>query len=415
LNALVGISLLALVFWLAVLLDRRRAWPAELALPRESGAPILDIPVVALVPARDEAEILPQTLPSLLEQDHRRFHILLIDDNSSDATPETALRLARASGREDRLDLLRAPPTSPGWAGKVHALSTGLSFLESSCEARGEEPPEWILLNDADIRHSKDAVRALLARALSPSDRPYDLVSIMARLHVATFWERLLIPPFVFFFQLLYPFRSVSRLDSRVAAAAGGCVLVRRKTLLDAGGFAALRDAVIDDIALARKVQAAGGRLWLGLDAEVRSLRRYRGLSEIRQMVARTAFVQLRYRWDLLVLVLLGLPVFVGSPPFVTAAALFQATAGEMSISTLAALAFSLAAWALQASLLLPAVRHHRAPSGFVFGLPLAGIIYAFMTAGSAWAYASGRGPRWKGRSQPAGQSSAKGAGEQAH
>jgi hopene-associated glycosyltransferase HpnB len=411
LNALFGISLLAFLFWLTVLLDRRRAWPAELALPRKGEVPFLDIPVVALVPARNEAEILPQTLPALLEQDHRRFRILLIDDNSSDTTSETAIRLARASSREDRLDLLRAPPTPPGWTGKVHALSTGLSALESSCDARGEALPEWLLLTDADIRHRKDSVRSLLARALSPSDRPYDLVSIMARLHVETFWERLLIPPFVFFFQLLYPFRGVARMDSRVAAAAGGCVLIHRRTLLTAGGFAALRDAVIDDIALARRVQAAGGRLWLGLDADIRSLRRYRGLSEIWQMVARTAFVQLRHRWDLLVLVLLGLLVFVGSPPFVAGAALFQATAGEMSISALAALALSLAAWALQASLLLPAVRHHRAPSGFALGLPLAGIFYALMTASSAWAHATGHGPRWKGRSHPAGDRSAKGAG----
>jgi hopene-associated glycosyltransferase HpnB len=408
-NALVGISLLALLFWLAVLLDRRRAWPAELALPRESRAPFLDIPVVALVPARDEAEILPQTLPALLEQDHRRFRILLIDDNSSDPTPETALRLARASGSEDRLDLLRAPPTPPGWTGKVHALSAGLSFLESSCEARGEELPDWILLTDADIRHREDSVRTLLARALSPSDRPCDLVSIMARLHVETFWEKLLIPPFVFFFQLLYPFRSVSRPDSRVAAAAGGCVLIRRKTLLAAGGFVALRQAVIDDIALARRVRAVGGRLWLGLDAEVRSLRRYRSLWEVWQMVARTAFVQLRRRWDLLVLVLLGLLLFVGSPPFVAAAVLFQATAGETSIFELAGLAFSLAAWGLQASLLFPAVRHHRAPPGFALGLPLAGLLYALMTASSAWAHATGRGPRWKGRSHPTTGSSAKG------
>src|SRR5262249_18052891 len=195
-----------------------------------------------------------------------------------------------------------APP--PGWSGKLHALETGLT-LGLETEAQGAEPFEWLLFTDADIQHPPGSLRALLQKA---REGPYDLVSIMVRLRAKGFWEKLLIRPFVYFFQLLYPFRRVSDPASGVAAAAGGCLLVRRSLFEWIGGFKAMPDAVIDDVTLAQRIKMAGGRCWLGLDPEMLSIRAYERLGDIVQMVSRTAFVQLGFRYSLV----LGTSLFLG-------------------------------------------------------------------------------------------------------
>ncbi len=196
----------------------------------------------------------------------------------------------------------------------------------------------------------------------------------------------------MFFFQLLYPFRQVRDPGSRVAAAAGGCVLVKRGVLETAGGVGAIRGAVIDDVALGQAVKRAGGRLWLGFDPEIVSVRPYRSLGDLWSMVRRSAFVQLGYRWSLLVLVLVGLVLLIVSPPFVLVAAL------AAGFSPWAAWAAGLA-WGLQAALLWPYVRHHRVPRVFAFTLPFASLLYGLMTWTSALDHFRGRGSRWKGRS----------------
>lgn len=379
------LAFVVLLAWIGLHLDRRRAWPSEMTLPVTTEPPREGWPTVAaLVPARDEAAVLPETLPALLAQEGPPLEVLLLDDGSHDGTAEVARELAAASGRPERLRVLAPGPVPSGWSGKVHALACGVESL-------GERAPEWLLFTDADIRHRPGSVAALVARAAAG---PYDLVSVMARLNVSSFWEKLLIPPFVFFFQLLYPFRRAADPRSRVAAAAGGCVLVRRTTLAAAGGLEAIRGAVIDDVSLARRVKDSGGRLWLGLDPGIVSVRPYHGLGEIWRMVARSAFVSLGLRYDLLVLVLLWIAIFLVSPPFLLAASL----AGDTLNDGRAAL-WAVIAWLLGAAALLPAVRHHRAASAWALALPFASALYGLMTLDSALSHLRGHGARWKGRS----------------
>ncbi len=390
----------ALAFWVGLALDRRRAWPDDLRLPATPAGDGDDPPeppagVAAVVPARDEADLLPRTLPALLDQDLPGLSVVVVDDGSSDGTAEAARAVARGDlGREARLTVIAPPPPPPGWSGKLHALARGIEAVESS----GAEPPEWLLLTDADIHHRPGSLRALLAQAGAGGGR--DLVSVMARLPADGLWERLLIPPFVFFFQLLYPFRRVGDPRSAVAAAAGGCILVRRRTLAAAGGVAAIRGALIDDVSLARRVKAIGGRLWLGFDDGIVSLRPYRRLGAIGRMVARTAFTQLGYRWSLLAVTLAGLALFVVSPPFLIAGAGVRLSggAGGETASLLRAAAWAAAAWALQAWALRPAVRHHRVAAGWAWTLPLSAALYGWMTWISAWRHARGTGGAWKGR-----------------
>lgn len=377
-------ALVPLVYWLALALDRTRAWPHEHVVPdvgpatANAGA----AGVVAVVPARDEAEALPEALPSLLEQDHPRFRIVLVDDHSTDGTADLARRLAHERGADERLAVVAAPDRPPGWSGKVHAMASGVARVAASGDA-----PEWLLFTDADIRHRPRSVRSLVALAERDG---LDMVSVMARLRADGFWERLLIPAFVYFFQLLYPFRRIRDPRSRVYGAAGGCVLARRTVLERAGGLAAIRGALIDDVNLGRILKRAGGRTWLGFDPGVESIRGYGTLADVWRMVARSAFDQLFYSYALTGLVVLGMIAILVSPPVTLVIAL---AAGE----PLAAL-FATGAWALSAIALRPSVTHHRVPPIFAASLPLASLFYALMTASSAWDHFRGRGGRWKGR-----------------
>jgi len=377
------------LFWLGLTLDRSRRFPWRLRLG--DSAPLRRAPsVTALVPARDEAEVLRATLPGLLAQTHAPFRVMLVDDESRDGTAAVATTLADEAGAGDRLQVLRSSERSPGWVGKVWALECGWREIVASADGC-----EWVLLTDADILHPPESVARLLAQAEKGG---YDMVSVMVRLRSESFWERLVIPAFVFFFHLLYPFREVCRRGSSTAAAAGGCVLLRRRLLEAIGGPAAIRTAVIDDVALARAVQRQGGRLWLGLDPAMRSVRPYVGLGELWRMVSRTAFVQLGLRWSLVAVVVVGLFGFVCSPPILVALGAVAGVRGG-GPAAWSTLALGLLAWALQFRLLLPWVRHHGTPSPWSAGLPFSGILYAGMTVGSAWDHLRGRGARWKGRS----------------
>ncbi len=374
--------------WVIVLLDRRRAWPAEQFLRRPPLGPSDSVlEVVAIVPARDEADVLPETLPALLAQDLPRFRVVLVNDRSSDGTGSVARELAARSGRRDRLAVVEGSPPPPGWTGKVNALRVGLDAAGFGGGLITAGCPPWVLFTDADIRHPPDSVRGLLEEATRGGK---DLVSVMARLNSEGFWARLLIPPFVFFFHLLYPFRLASSPRSRVAAAAGGCVLLRAEALRAAGGIAAIAGEVIDDVALARAVRRSGGRGWLGFDPEIASVRGYPGLSEIWRMVARTAFIQLRCRWDLLGLTAAAIVLFLVGPPLLSAWALFK---GDLLSAAAAA-----AGWTIPAAMAMPSARHHGVPRGYALLLPVASFFYLLMTLTSAWNHAIGRGPAWKGR-----------------
>ena len=344
--------------------------------------------VAVLVPARDEATMLPLTLPPLLAQQYPDYEVLLIDDGSTDGTVAVAARFA--SGR---LRIVSAGDKPEGWAGKMHALQRG---VETVFSGDAGSPPAWILLTDADIRHPPSSIASLVAKAQRGG---YDLVSVMARLSTAGAWERLLIPPFVYFFHLLYPFRAVSLRSSQMAAAAGGCVLVRAQALLHAGGFAAIRGALIDDVALARLLKGRRRRLWLGLDPEIESVRRY-DFRDLWRMVARSAFVQLGYRYWSVPLVMLGLGFFFAGPSIVVPTSVVALLLGVRGPAVWAALAFGAAAMLLETLAILPWVRHHRIPRPIAWSLtfPLAALLYGAMTVGSAWDHLRGRGSAWKGR-----------------
>jgi hopene-associated glycosyltransferase HpnB len=339
-------------------------------------------PVAVLVPARNEADVLGRTLPALLGQDlPGRWRVVLVDDRSTDATAEAA---RRAGGRDPRLAVLEGGPLPDGWAGKVWALEQA---RRHAC-ADPAGPPELLLLTDADILHAPGSLRALVAEAEA---QRLDLVSRMARLRCASRAERLLIPAFVLFFFLLYPMRWANRPGGRVAAAAGGCVLVGRPALERAGGLAAIRGALIDDLALARRVKRAGGRTRLALSlGAVTSVREYEGVGAVWRMVRRSAFTQLRRSWLLLAGVVLALAVMFLGPPACVAAGLAGAAAGASGWP--AALAAGLVAWTLMAAVALPATRAFGLAPAWALALPLSGALYAGMTVDSAL-----RGPRGGG------------------
>ena len=390
-------------FWAALALDVRRWWPAGLRLrlgapdderdgdrPRErpkpnDGTASRDVDV--LVPAHNEADMVPECLPSLLAQSADLRQVLFVDDRSSDATGDRAREAIEAAAAARVARVVEGVPPAPGWSGKLHALS--LALRESAGDPRGR--PRWFLFTDADIRHPPGSIRAL---TLLAEREGLDMVSVMVRLRSESVWERLLIPPFVYFFQLLYPFRCVRRPASRCAAAAGGCVLISSELLLDrVGGLEAIRDAVIDDVSLAKQAKAAGGRIWLGICPEMLSVRPYDRLSEIAAMVSRTAFTQLRHSYSLLAACLLGLVALFVAPPFVLLGSL---AAGD----TVGAIGAG-AAWAIGAATLAPVVRHQRVPPIYALTLPAASLLYGWMTWLSGWRHARGAGVRWRGRELP--------------
>jgi hopene-associated glycosyltransferase HpnB len=382
-------ALICLVAWLLLLMDRERRWPSELdleSMAEKLAAQSSVVEVVALVPARNETRCLSTTLPALLNQDGVELEVVLIDDASVDGTADAARSCAEQLGCSDRLTVVEAPPFAEGQSGKVRALQRGLELVLETRQSDDEMLPEWILLTDADILHRQGSVDDLVRLAsVERTGGGLDLVSVMARLRAVSFWERLLIPPFVFFFQVLYPFRRVADRGSTVAAAAGGCILVRTSSLLRVGGLSPIADALIDDVALAKRIQGVGGNLWLGFDSGICSVRSYGSLASLWRMVSRTAFTQLRFSSLLLILTLTALAIVVVSPPVIltgsVASLLLDVTTNPRSMGR-AALWASMA-WAIEQ---------------WVATLPMAGVFYALMTVTSALSHWMGLGSRWKGR-----------------
>lgn len=369
------VALASALAWVVLVAARGRFWTTAVRLP---AAPEPDSwpDVAVIVPARDEAELLPRTLAGLLAQRYAgRLRVVLADDGSTDGTGDVARRLV--AGSPVPLEVVAVPPRPVGWAGKVWAQSAAVAA------GAGEDP--WLLLTDADIVHPPDSVARLVAVAL---DQRRDLVSLMARLRIRTGWERLVVPAFVYFFAQLYPFRWVA--SGRTAAAAGGCVLVRRAALERAGGFAAVRDAVIDDVAVARVVARAGGRLWLGLADQVESVRPYPRLADLWGMVARSAYTQLRHSPVVLAGTVVGLLLVYVAPPVTCIVGL--------AIGSPAAAVAGGVGWLLMTASYLPQVRYARQPLPLALTLPVAAVLYLLMTVDSARRHHLGRGAAWKGR-----------------
>jgi len=351
-------------FWL---LRRERAQPAPQAVPERS--------IAAIVPARNEADVVGRAVSSLLAQEHRsRLHVFLVDDDSSDGTAEAALHAAAAMEAAARLTVVRAGPLPAGWTGKVWAQAEGLRAAESF-------GADYFLLTDADIAHGPQELARLLALAESGG---YDLVSLMARLACNTAAERALVPAFVFFFFMLYPPAWVARRDRKTAAAAGGCMLVRRQALMRIGGIAAIRGELIDDCALARAIKASGS-IWLGSAGETHSLRPYSGWPEIGAMISRSAFTQLRHSVLLLAATLVAMSLTFLAPLLLVALGGWPALCGAA-----AWFAMSLAYW--------PALHSHKCSPLWAPLLPLIAVFYMGATVHSAVRHWQGRGGLWKGR-----------------
>ncbi|ATL25854.1 glycosyltransferase [Streptomyces formicae] len=378
-SAVAWIAAGSLAVWLWLLLGQGFFWRTDVRLPPR-GEPSRWPSVGVVVPARDEAAVLPESLPSLLAQDYPgRAEIFLVDDGSSDGTGDLARALAERHGG---LPLTVSSPGEPppGWTGKLWAVRHGIGL------ARAREP-DYLLLTDADIAHAPDSLRELVAAAGTGG---FDLVSQMARLRVASVWERLVVPAFVYFFAQLYPFRWIARQGSRTAAAAGGCVLLRAEAAERARIPDAIRHAVIDDVALARAVQRSGGRVWLGLAEGVDSVRPYPRLGDLWRMVSRSAYAQLRHNPLLLIGTVAGLALVYLVPPV----ALF---AGLATGNAVAATAGGLA-WLVMTGTYLPMLRYYRLPLLLAPLLPGTAFLYLLMTVDSAVQHYRGRGAQWKGR-----------------
>jgi hopene-associated glycosyltransferase HpnB len=392
----------AALVWAYLVLGHGRYWQTGERLPPAcSPSPATDEPagwpaVVAVVPARNEAEMLPATLPTLLGQDYPgSLAVFLVDDSSSDRTAEVAVAVGRdGAGDRRELSVVAGTPPPPGWAGKVWAMAEGL-------EAAG--PPsagtDYILFTDADITWHQGALRALVSAA-EADDR--DLVSQMALLRTATRWECVIVPAFVYFFAQLYPFRRVNAPRSRTAAAAGGCMLVRREALEAAGGLAPIRGARIDDVALGRLIKRERGRCWLGLSTRVVSVRPYPGLASLWRMVARSAYIQLNHSPLLLAATIAGLLFLYPLPPAAAIAGLAALIAGAHPWPAALAAGAGLAGWALISLSYLPMLRLYRLSPLRAPGLPLIALLYAAMTLDSARRHYAGRGAEWKGRTDRA-------------
>ncbi len=372
---------LSVVLWAGLLLLRGWFWRADQRLDEAVADGRRDWPrVVAVIAARNEAPTIALAVDSLLKQDYPGdFRVVLVDDNSDDGTAEKG---RAAGGDSGRLGVVAGSPLEPGWTGKLWALDQGLEEAE-----RVSPEATYILLTDADIAHDPENLRRLVAKA---ENHRLDLVSLMVLLHCESPWEHLLHPAFVFFFQKLYPFPWVNDPDRPDAAAAGGCMLVRRTALERAGGVGSIRGRLIDDCALAERIKRSGP-IWLGLAEKVHSLRAHDRLQGIWKMVARTAFAQLNQSTLALIGTVIGMALLYLTPPAVTLAG---AAIGE----TAAALS-GLAAWLLMAVAYRPTSRLYGQPGWLVLLLPLAALLFTLMTVDSARRHWRKRGGSWKGRS----------------
>ena len=377
------IALIALAVWLYLLAARGRFWLAGERDDRpEPPKPAAWPGVVAVIPARDEAASIAQTVQSLLAQDYPGLRIVVVDDGSTDGTADIAVTAAGKT--RDHLTVLKGQPLPSGWTGKVWAQKQGVA--EALAKAPRDGSPRYLLLTDADIVYAPGALKRIVAHAESGRTA---LTSVMVQLRCESFAERAFVPAFVFFFQMLYPFAWVNRPEYATAAAAGGCMLVRGDVLEESGGIDGIRGALIDDCALAAQIKAEGP-IWLGLSESVHSIRTYDTFAPIRRMVTRSAYAQLHYSPLRLLGAAVGMALTFLAGPLLALVA-----------SGTAALA-SAAVWLMMAVAFQPTLRLYRLNPLWGLALPLIAFVYTVWTIESALQYARGQGGQWKGRAQAA-------------
>jgi hopene-associated glycosyltransferase HpnB len=374
---LIVLASAALAAWIYLVFARGEFW---LCRERDYGkaAPPEPLPSISIVvPARNEAESIAESVTSLLAQDYSAAALVLVDDDSDDGTADTARRAARQDGA-DRLTIVTGAALPPGWTGKLWAVKQGIAAAEE------KHAPKYLLLTDADIVHAPDTVSWLVGHAEA---HDFALASLTARWRCENLAERVHIPAFIFFFQMLYPFAWVNRQDHPMAGAAGGCMLIRADALRAAGGIDVIRDALIDDCALAAELKKQGP-IWLGLTDRVRSIRPYQRWGDIRRMVARSAYAQLGYSPLALLGCIAGLALTYLVPPFMAAFA-----SGWAQL-------FGAVAWALMAMSFQPILRFYRLSPLWGLALPAISFLFMLYTLDSAYQYATGKGGAWKGRVQ---------------
>ncbi|HEY2462897.1 MAG TPA: glycosyltransferase [Steroidobacteraceae bacterium] len=358
------IALLSLCAWIYLFFAHGAFWRSRPQLLAATPQEYPDVDII--VPARDEAETIREAIASLLAQDYAgNFRVILVDDNSTDATAELA-------GSDPRLQIIRLDSKPPGWSGKLWALHEGIAASHSAI----------LLLTDADIVHQSAHLASLVAKAQSAQ---LDLVSEMVRLNCSSLAERMLVPAFVYFFQMLYPFAKVNDARSAVAAAAGGTVLVRRAALARIGGIEAIKDALIDDVALAKAVKR-GGAIFLAHSELAASIRRYPKVSDLWHMISRTAFTQLRYSTALLIATIAVLTIIWLVPPW------------EAVFGSGWRFGCGFAACVLAAASYMPTLMRYRRPKLWALALPLIALFYMAATAASALNHWRGKGASWKNR-----------------
>jgi hopene-associated glycosyltransferase HpnB len=372
-----SVAVLTVVTWSYLTLARGAFWRTKSAKPDASDKAGFSGGVVAVVPARNEAELIGPLIRSLLNQSVA-MPVLLVDDESTDGTADVALRAAEKAGKADALIVIQSKPLPAGWTGKLWSMHQGIE------RARALNPA-WLMLTDADVLHGPETVANL---GLIASHGDYDLVSFMVKLHCESVPEKLLIPAFVYFFFMLYPPAWIRDTRRSTAGAAGGCMLVRAETLERAGGLEATRGALIDDCSLARLLKQHGGRLWIGLTDQSQSLRRYETFSDVEHMVSRTAFNQLKHSSLLLLCTIAGMVITYLAPP------LLLLTRSRLTIF------LGAAAWAAMTITYSTMVRYYRLNPAWALTLPLAALFFLGATMHSAVKYWNGSGGDWKGRVQ---------------
>ena len=376
---------LSLFIWLFLLLFWGGFWRGDRRIknePEPDGNLEIYPNVCIIVPARDEAEVISSSLTSLLNQNYPgKLSVVLVDDNSSDRTGEIARQTAEEASASE-LKVIAGKPLATGWKGKLWAIQQGIEYAESQTP-----PPDYFLFTDADIKHAPNNLTQLIAKAEAEN---LDLVSLMVLLRCESFWEKLLIPAFVFFFQKLYPFAWVNDSRKAIAAAAGGCILISNEALRAIGGIATIKDALIDDCSLAKAVKSQGKSIWLGLSETTISLRGYDRLNVIWNTVARTAYTQLNYSPLLLVGTVVGMIMVYLVPPVALVAGIIT---GSWLVAAMAILT-----WLLMTTAYLPTIKLYNLSAAWAFALPAIAFVYTLMTIDSAVKYYRGRGGAWKGR-----------------
>ncbi|XTZ11069.1 MAG: glycosyltransferase [cyanobacterium endosymbiont of Rhopalodia yunnanensis] len=385
------ITILSLIIWLYLLLFRGNFWLSNQKIDSEKISLTTYPSVCVVIPARNEADVLPVSLKSLLNQDYLGdFKIILVDDQSDDGTAEIAYKLATIFNKTDRLTVISGELLSSGWSGKLWAMEQGIKYIKEQ-----NLHPDYILFTDADIEHHQTNLRELVGKSQQEN---LALTSLMVRLRCQSIWEKFLIPAFVFFFEKLYPFLWVNDPHHKMAAAAGGCILIRQDILEQMGGLEIVRQALIDDCSLAAAVKSKlqdisenpPQGIWLGLSEKTCSLRPYDSLETIWDMVARTAYTQLNYSPLLLIGTVIGLTLIYIVPPV---SLIWGLVVGNRLITSLGGIT-----WLLMSISYLPTLRLYKTSLLWSISLPAISFFYLLMTMDSALRHWRGKGGHWKGR-----------------